>query len=107
MAVCFILQNLPCSSSWLVHIASVTLISLCFIAILVYRVFGSGTRKSLLKILHMVMQLSAFGFSVFGLKAVFSAHNDEGFANLYSLHSWVGLSTIIMFAMQVSFYDVK
>ena len=51
--------------------------------------------------LHAVMQLAAFGFAVTGLVAVFSSHNEAGFANLYSIHSWVGIATVTMFAMQV------
>lgn len=47
------------------------------------------------------MQLSALGFAIAALVAVFSAHNDEGYANLYSIHSWVGLATVVMFGLQV------
>lgn len=71
-----------------------------FTAILVYRVF-SKERKVLVKLLHAVMQTVAFGFAVTGLVAVFSTHNEAGIANMYSIHSWIGIATVTMFAMQV------
>lgn len=47
------------------------------------------------------MQFAALGFSATALYAVFSAHNDEGYANMYSIHSWIGLGTVVMFGLQV------
>ena len=67
---------------------------------LVYRVFRNDS-KMMVKVLHMVMQLSAFGFAVTGLVAVFNVHADEGIPPLYSLHSWIGIATISMFGLQV------
>ena len=53
--------------------------------------------------------ISSFLLTVIGLKAVFDSHNlkkdKDGnpapIANLYSLHSWMGIITVILFAMQV------
>lgn len=36
-----------------------------------------------------------------GIYAAFKFHNESGIANLYSLHSWIGLGTIVLFALQV------
>jgi len=69
---------------------------------LVYRVFRNE-RKMRLKILHAVLQALALIISAVGLKAVFDSHNlaAEPHANLYTLHSWIGLITIILFGIQV------
>lgn len=72
----------------------------CSSAIIAYRVFRNDSKR-LVKILHAVMQFGALGFSSFALASVFSAHNEGGIANLYSIHSWLGLATFVMFALQV------
>ncbi|XP_067933742.1 transmembrane ascorbate-dependent reductase CYB561-like [Watersipora subatra] len=68
-------------------------------AILVYRIFRKE-KKLYIKILHMVLQLAAFTITVIGVKAVFSTHSDEDAANLYSIHGWLGILTIILFGLQ-------
>ena len=68
---------------------------------IVYRVFRHEN-KFFVKLVHFGLQLVAFGIAVWGLKAVFDNHNHNNIANLYSLHSWCGLATVILFACQVS-----
>ncbi|XP_076843184.1 lysosomal membrane ascorbate-dependent ferrireductase CYB561A3 [Brachyhypopomus gauderio] len=52
------------------------------------------------KLLHAGLLLLALFFSVLGLCAVFDFHNANRIPNLYSLHSWVGILTVGLFAAQ-------
>lgn len=72
-----------------------------FLAILIYRGFRFGRKRSL-KITHATIHGLAFVFSLFGLIAVFDSHNYAvpKIPNLYSLHSWIGLTAIILFVCQ-------
>lgn len=76
-----------------------------------YRMFRNE-RKRKLKLLHAGVMISVFFLAVIALKAVFDSHNlkpckdpkSEGdfcpVPNLYSLHSWMGLITVILFLFQ-------
>lgn len=70
-------------------------------AILVYRLF-KDTTKIAVKILHGVMHIAVLVFASIALKAVFDSHNLAAtpIPNMYSLHSWVGLSAVILFGLQ-------
>ncbi|XP_054057546.1 lysosomal membrane ascorbate-dependent ferrireductase CYB561A3 isoform X1 [Rissa tridactyla] len=52
------------------------------------------------KVLHGALALAAFVLAVLGLVAVFRFHNDNGTPNMYSLHSWLGLATVLLFSCQ-------
>lgn len=79
-----------------------------------YRMFRNE-RKRKLKLLHAGIMVAVFFLTVIALKAVFDSHNlkpcakpsEEGdycpIPNLYSLHSWMGLITVILFLLQVRF----
>lgn len=53
------------------------------------------------KLLHGALALTAFGLTVVGLVAVFGFHNASKTPNMYSLHSWLGLATVLLFSCQV------
>ena len=50
---------------------------------------------------HAAMHLLAFLLTVLGLHAVFEFHNHAKIPHLYSLHSWLGITTVFLFACQV------
>jgi len=68
-----------------------------------YRLFRYS-KKFTLKVLHAVIQISSLLFAAVGLAAVFDYHNRSGIPNMYSMHSWLGLITVILFGIQVVFF---
>lgn len=71
-------------------------------ASLVYRLPASWVGPKLpWKVLHAALHLLAFTVTVVGLTAVFGFHNHSKITHLYSLHSWLGITTVALFACQV------
>ncbi|XP_028841087.1 cytochrome b561-like [Denticeps clupeoides] len=68
-------------------------------AIMVYRVFRNESKRNV-KILHAVLHLLALVLSIVGIVAVFDFHNALKISNMYSLHSWCGMITFILFILQ-------
>uniref|UniRef100_H2Y926 Cytochrome b561 domain-containing protein n=1 Tax=Ciona savignyi TaxID=51511 RepID=H2Y926_CIOSA len=68
-------------------------------AALVYRVFRQ-TEKLKAKIIHASLLLLAFIAIVVGLVAVFQFHHKMHITNMYSLHSWFGMITVLLFCLQ-------
>lgn len=69
--------------------------------ILIYRT-QRNARKRRLKLFHGGIMLSVVTLVVIALVAVFDSHNlvKEPIPNMYSLHSWVGLTSVILFCCQ-------
>ena len=76
-----------------------------FSAALVYRVFRK-TEKIYTKLIHMSLQAVVMIMVVVGLVTVFDFHNAQKIPNMYSLHSWIGLSSVILFFLQVIFLTI-
>ncbi|CAL7950892.1 unnamed protein product [Xylocopa violacea] len=66
---------------------------------LIYRT-QRNTRKRRLKLIHASIMLSIVVLVIIALVAVFDNHNFKGIPNMYSLHSWIGLTSIILFCCQ-------
>ena len=69
---------------------------------LIYRLLPT-MNKTAMKIVHSVIQVLSLIVSAVGLKAVFDSVNlnNSDAANLVSLHSWLGMATVILFCIQV------
>ncbi|RHZ27677.1 hypothetical protein DYB37_007081 [Aphanomyces astaci] len=70
------------------------------ILVFVTKPFAHITNKLIHVACHSVSILSV----TIGTIAIFRYHNEHGFHNLRSVHSWVGLTTLIAFGAQVHSY---
>uniref|UniRef100_A0A1A8EAD8 Transmembrane ascorbate-dependent reductase CYB561 n=2 Tax=Nothobranchius TaxID=28779 RepID=A0A1A8EAD8_NOTKA len=68
-------------------------------AILVYRVFRNEAKRNV-KLLHGIIHLLALIISIVGVVAVFDFHRANQIPDVYSLHSWLGLATLVLFCLQ-------
>jgi len=70
-------------------------------ALLVYRLLRNEPKPKL-KIVHAVLNGLSLIFAIIGLVAAFGSHNNANppIPNLYTLHSWIGLGTFILFGLQ-------
>ncbi|XP_061649047.1 plasma membrane ascorbate-dependent reductase CYBRD1 [Phyllopteryx taeniolatus] len=72
------------------------------LAIIVYRLPWSWKcSKFTMKFIHASLNLVAFIFAVVATVAVFDFHNTDKIPNMYSLHSWVGLTAVILYSLQL------
>lgn len=69
-------------------------------SILIYRILREEPKPKL-KLIHGGINALAFLLAIIGQIAVFSFHNEKNIPNLYSLHSWIGLGTMILFGGQL------
>ncbi|KAL3271012.1 hypothetical protein HHI36_021513 [Cryptolaemus montrouzieri] len=71
-------------------------------SILVYRT-GRNVPKFKLKLIHAIIHIVIFVLVILAQKAVFDSHNyaKPPIPNLYSLHSWVGVLTVLLFVCQL------
>ncbi|KAK7283650.1 hypothetical protein RIF29_13317 [Crotalaria pallida] len=66
-------------------------------------------KKEVKKLIHLVLHAIALILGIIGIIAAFKNHNESGIANLYSLHSWLGIGVIVLYGTQwlygfVTFY---
>ncbi|MBN3326406.1 CYBR1 reductase, partial [Atractosteus spatula] len=72
------------------------------IAIVVYRLpWTWKCSKLMMKFIHAGLNTLAFIIAIISLVAVFDFHNTKNIPNMYSLHSWVGLAAVILYALQL------
>jgi len=92
------------SFNWHPLLLTIGLIYLYGNGALVYRVFPSpdDSHKYKMKLVHAITMMVVFIITVVGLQAAFNSHNlkEPPIPNMYTLHSWVGLLSVILFAGQ-------
>ncbi|KAJ7345648.1 hypothetical protein JRQ81_001598 [Phrynocephalus forsythii] len=72
------------------------------IAIIVYRLpWTWKCSKLLMKLIHAGLNTIALILAIIALVAAFDFHNHKAIPNMYSLHSWIGLTAVILFALQL------
>ncbi|KAA8532425.1 hypothetical protein F0562_032458 [Nyssa sinensis] len=52
------------------------------------------------KFVHMFINLISLCLGIVGLHAVFKFHDKQNIADMYSLHSWIGMGTFCLFILQ-------
>ncbi|XP_054785282.1 transmembrane ascorbate ferrireductase 1-like isoform X2 [Prosopis cineraria] len=57
-------------------------------------------KKELKKLIHLVLHAIAIALGIIGIYCAFKYHNESGIANLYSLHSWLGIVVISLYCIQ-------
>ncbi|XP_074857107.1 plasma membrane ascorbate-dependent reductase CYBRD1 [Carettochelys insculpta] len=72
------------------------------IAIIVYRLpWTWKCSKLLMKLIHAGLNTIAMILAIVSLVAVFDFHNVKNIPNMYSLHSWIGLTAVIFYTLQL------
>ncbi|XWS37829.1 hypothetical protein CRYUN_Cryun19dG0078900 [Craigia yunnanensis] len=56
--------------------------------------------KEVKKIIHLVLHAIALILGIIGIYTAFKYHNESSIANLYSLHSWLGIGIIVLYGIQ-------
>ncbi|KAI3730477.1 hypothetical protein L1987_61647 [Smallanthus sonchifolius] len=67
-------------------------------AIIVYKAIPANRKAQ--KLIHLILHFIALVAGILGVYAVFKFHNERHFPHMYTLHSWIGLSTICLFGLQ-------
>ncbi len=52
------------------------------------------------KLIHLVLHGIALALGIIGVYMAFKYHNESNIANLYSLHSWLGIGIIALYGIQ-------
>ncbi|KAL2324525.1 hypothetical protein Fmac_023583 [Flemingia macrophylla] len=57
-------------------------------------------KKEVKKLIHLSLHAIALILGILGIYTAFKYHNESGIANLYSLHSWLGIGVIVLYGIQ-------
>ncbi|CAH9069854.1 unnamed protein product [Cuscuta europaea] len=67
-------------------------------AIMSYKAFP--LKQEVQKVIHLSLHAVALVFGIVGICAAFKNHNESNIPNLYSLHSWIGIGVVVLYAIQ-------
>ncbi|CAK9170499.1 unnamed protein product [Ilex paraguariensis] len=67
-------------------------------AIMAYKTVPA--KKEVQKVFHATLHFIALICGILGIYAVFKFHHEVGIQDMYTLHSWLGMSTICLFGLQ-------
>uniref|UniRef100_UPI00398ED62F plasma membrane ascorbate-dependent reductase CYBRD1 n=1 Tax=Pristiophorus japonicus TaxID=55135 RepID=UPI00398ED62F len=71
-------------------------------ALIVYRLPWTWNFSKLpMKYIHAGLNILTFVLMIISFVAVFDFHNSKSIPNMYSLHSWIGLAAVTMYALQI------
>lgn len=84
------------------ELSSITFV--CVAAIISYK--SLPLRKEVKKLVHLILHGIALALGIVGIYTAFKNHNETGVANLYSLHSWIGIGVISLYGIQVCIYII-
>lgn len=74
------------------------------LAIIIFRLPWTWTyNKLVMKWIHAGLHFLAFTLAVISTVAVFDFHNSAKIPNMYSLHSWLGITAVILYSLQVAY----
>ncbi|KFW86879.1 Cytochrome b reductase 1, partial [Manacus vitellinus] len=80
------------------------LVSVLSSAIIVYRLpWTWKCSKLLMKFIHAGLNTIAMILAIVAMVAAFEYHNAQNIPNMYSLHSWIGLTALICYSLQLFF----
>ncbi|KZV36481.1 transmembrane ascorbate ferrireductase 1-like [Dorcoceras hygrometricum] len=57
-------------------------------------------KKPQKKLVHLTLHAIALALGIIGIYTAFKYHNESNIANLYSLHSWLGIGVISLYGIQ-------
>ncbi|KAL7107138.1 hypothetical protein ACP275_06G034800 [Erythranthe tilingii] len=57
-------------------------------------------KKPQKKLIHLILHAIALVLGIIGIYTAFKFHNESNIANLYSLHSWLGIGVIVLYGIQ-------
>ncbi|KAL5721823.1 ascorbate ferrireductase (transmembrane) [Ranunculus cassubicifolius] len=69
-------------------------------AIMAYKTIPATRNRKTPKLIHLILNLIALLAGIIGIYAIFKFHKETGATDMYSLHSWFGISTISLFGLQ-------
>jgi len=59
-------------------------------------------KRRSLKVVHLLLHLVALVAGVLGITAAFKSKKEAALPDMYTLHSWLGMSAICLFGLQVT-----